>query len=101
LLGRPGGLDVKKLPCRGLSDKKHPVGVFSEEPECRSGCEGARLPRGKKLRAKSLELKENFLHFSIRLILSFKLLFNQIQDLSNIITDSFYQVAMPAFVLKN
>jgi hypothetical protein len=33
------------MPGGGLSVKKHPVGVFSEEPEFRCGSEGARLPR--------------------------------------------------------
>jgi len=31
------------LPGGGLSVLKHPVGVFSEEPGCRDGSEGARL----------------------------------------------------------
>ena len=35
-----------KMPGGGLSVLKHPTGVFSEEPGCRGGSEGARLCGG-------------------------------------------------------
>ena len=42
-----GGRTLKNWPVEGRALIKHPVGVFSEEPDCSYGSEGASLQVGR------------------------------------------------------